>query len=109
MDRHNGINTFNCTECSAKFSSKMSFTQHIRRHAEPKIEYKCDYCNRVFTKYQTYTEHVKNVHTNPKFECTLCEVKFSREDKLMAHMNKHNNVSNKPYNCFDCGKSFVSK
>lgn len=71
------------------------------------------YCYRCKEFYETealYLEHkptcTKPARDPPPLECSLCARRFTRPDKLMYHMNKHNGVRTVPCRREGCTKMF---
>jgi hypothetical protein len=72
------------------------------------MEYKCKYCDKVYSSYQSRCNHTRKFHkenpteTTPitpirppnnhqnveQKKCTLCNIIFSRKDALTRHLNK---------------------
>eukprot|EP00808_Paulinella_micropora_P019640 g73146.t1 len=119
---------FNCTDCTATFTSKARFESHIGQHKEGKLRhtcevcgrgyrklseirchmteksYKCTMCDAKFSDSSTLKRHIK-IHTGEKpFTCDTCEAKFSESRSLKRHMRTHTNE--RPYKCVTCGSSF---
>ena len=73
------------------------------------MEYKCKYCDKVYSSYQSRCNHTRKFHkenptettpippilppnNHPNVEqkkCTLCNIIFSRKDALTRHINKN--------------------
>ena len=50
----------------------------------------CEPCGKTFARKDVFDKHVK-VHmkdSDQLFDCTVCEHKFTRKDKLVQHINR---------------------
>ncbi|KAJ8916804.1 hypothetical protein NQ315_005811 [Exocentrus adspersus] len=68
--------------------------------------YKCQMCQAIFIKFLEYKAH-KKLHFIEKRRCPTCNIVCQSIGKLQDHLNKH--LGLKPFNCDECGKSFISK
>ena len=58
--------------------------KHMGTHSEPKFE--CEICKMKFTQHVNMTKHLLT-HNGPKnFACTICGRKFLRKSYLTTHM-----------------------
>jgi hypothetical protein len=64
------------------------------------IEFKCEFCNKNFTRMKILQEHVKT-HTHPhRHECPYCDAKYHHKADLRTHLfSKHLNMT---FNCELC-------
>ena len=91
---------------------------HLRNHMlqshEKKNIYKCDKCEKTYTKKRDLKSHILIVHEkeNP-FCCDLCKKGFANAASLKLHVKRvHTGTQDEPentYECKKCDKIFKSK
>ncbi|KAM8930635.1 zinc finger and BTB domain-containing protein 41 [Pelodytes ibericus] len=104
-----------CPFCSKLHASRKTLVKHVRRfHPENAQEFlaikriksegwKCDICNKSFTRRPHLEEHMI-LHTQDKpFKCTYCEEKFKSRFKRLKHQEKFHLG---PFPCDICGRQF---
>ena len=75
--------------------------------------FKCDSCEKAFTRQDHLRRHVASVHQAQKnFYCDFCEKAFARKDYLKSHIasfhkdQKDTEVVQKNFNCDSCEWAF---
>lgn len=58
----------------------------MRNHKdEEKTDLACNFCSKnEFKNRRSLTKHIKRVHVEPKFKCTICEKAFKRDKNLIV-------------------------
>lgn len=74
---HTGYKPFKCDKCDREFTRLDSYKNHIRLHTGVR-PYKCDECQKEFNYLTTYKRH-QNIHSGKRpYSCNLCGKKFTR-------------------------------
>ncbi|KAG5683739.1 hypothetical protein PVAND_013004 [Polypedilum vanderplanki] len=95
---------FDCYLCQKQLTGNFQFLKHFATdHPKDEIRYQCYLCQNFVKKYRSYTRHIES-HTEKRFECDICNLKFSQKITLITHLSSHSNV--KKYECKDCSLSF---
>ncbi|XP_064094973.1 zinc finger protein 239-like [Macrobrachium nipponense] len=80
---------------------------HTTKVRTKKLNFRCDICQKPFSKNAYLARHMVT-HTGEKnFECHICGKKFSQNPHLRTHMKIH--TSEKSWICSVCGKGFFQK
>jgi hypothetical protein len=69
--------------------------------AVPEAGWRCDICNKKFSKRKSLTDHERKVHTNPGI-CGICGKECSSAVKLKKHMQSKHTEGN-TFLCHSCG------
>ena len=78
---------FKCIVCSAKFTNKTIFTNHVASVHDGEKPFKCEICNTRFATKAMMTDHVSSVHEVEKpFKCEVCKAKFTEKSKITDHV-----------------------
>ena len=100
---------FICDKCAKQFVKKGSYTQHIKLcNMKDEDMFCCDHCDQKFNTKARMERHTKQ-HFEPTKQCPHCPKKFHNDYYLQRHMRSHLSDAEKPFNCIDCGKGFLSE
>ncbi len=69
---------------------------------EPRTEFKCDDCDKVFKLNYKLQDHIRGAHKR-EYECRPCGLQFNEKNNMRQH-NKRVHQGN-TYTCHICGKS----
>ncbi len=120
-ERSHAINTpkrtVKCDHCNLMFKFEHSLNDHIKSfHDELKV-FKCEICNREFSRWFNLQRHTVRNHKDSlvhlrkevveKSECQICQQTFTTTESARRHMNLVHNKDAKRFVCDQCGKSFA--
>ena len=95
-----------CHQCGKTFTKRKSFEEHkkshLRKEGNDSLYYFCDKCDQKFARMETLKEHVKVVHENIRYSCSLCQMTFNTKVTLNYH-NVQFHSTDKRYECKVCG------
>ncbi|XP_054832399.1 zinc finger protein 84-like [Eublepharis macularius] len=117
-----------CPDCGQTFKSKLSLSNHQRKHTRER-PYKCSRCGEKFVAKKVLAAHQMShaeekgykhpssmkitmklqtvLPENRPYKCTQCEKSFKVKDHLVQHEKIHS--KERPHKCPSCGKGFVRK
>ena len=58
-------------------------------HQNKEVGFKCEVCEKSFTRLDTCTKHKREVHGGIRYPCTQCPANYAQQHKLKKHMEKH--------------------
>ena len=95
---------FDCQDCG-KQSKQKGGIQHIKSvHGQKK--YPCTLCDYQATRQNSLTSHEKSVHQGFKYPCTICGHKTSHSSSLNIHIQSK--YKGKKYQCNSCDKEYMN-
>eukprot|EP00092_Neocalanus_flemingeri_P023770 GFUD01025786.1.p1 GENE.GFUD01025786.1~~GFUD01025786.1.p1 ORF type:complete len:471 (+),score=97.22 GFUD01025786.1:286-1698(+) len=92
-----------CETCMKLFISVGAFLKHSKACSQTSI---CLKCNTKFKSVKYLKAHVKRIHSEGKFLCEVCQMRFMSSAKLKSHSHTHDESR---VTCPDCGKTFKNK
>ena len=87
MQTHTGRFNFHCDQCKTGINDSRDYKLHMDKHAG--IQYKCEYCPKVFALSRTRDYHM-SVHTGIwRFVCDHCKKGFNKRMVYEKHSQTH--------------------
>lgn len=104
MAKYHGAKVVKCRDCDESFTSSYMRNKHmVEKHD---LEYKCNFCDKIFPKNSILKTHIRRVHLKERnVQCDVCHDRFFDNVLLRLHMVKHEGVRN--FKCDYCGKAFL--
>ena len=103
---HLGVRAFPCGVCGKRFITANGLRSHEKIHLKQR-RFQCSICQVQFDLLSQAKVHAR-IHTGEKAcVCDVCGEAFSRASGLKRHMAQHG--GEKPHSCPECGKSFNEK
>ena len=76
-----------CTKCPFKTNFDVSLNNHIlRKHTDKEIWLKCEECEYRAWNTRLMQTHTDKVHRGIRFQCWLCNSKFTQKTNLQGHI-----------------------
>ncbi|XP_062991328.1 PR domain zinc finger protein 5 isoform X2 [Elgaria multicarinata webbii] len=101
------LRSFQCSVCSAPFSSESSYEQHKEAcRGDARFICKADSCGKRFKSKDALKKHKENVHTGnsrKRLMCSVCNKRCSSATNLQEHRKVH-----EIFECQECDKKFIS-
>ena len=104
--------TIFCSKCNETFESADELTSHEKTCFKGR-RYPCEYdgedrCECTFSQKSLMHQHLKAVHFEDPFRCSLCPETFVYKKSLDTHLNKLHGLKKKTdfkYQCTECDKA----
>ena len=104
MYRHGGVKNVPCPECSKVFMNKKLLKTHFK-HVHEKVEYKkfeCSICEKRFSRKMGLQIHIRYKHEeHDAFVCQVCGLACPTKGSLERHV-KWVHLKMKPFKCEEC-------
>jgi len=89
-----GIRTFHCPNCSSRFETQVRLDEHKRGFHMAEKRFKCDQCDKAFSKNDSLRYHRKRVHPPPpkdpkELTCKHCAKSFANLRNMNTHLRLH--------------------
>ncbi|KAB0797969.1 hypothetical protein PPYR_08962 [Photinus pyralis] len=94
---------FTCEVCGANHKTRAGLFLHKKTHSNPSFQ--CPLCEKKFHKSDTLREHKLYRHSDQKVTCTICKKELKNERILKVHMKLHTNLNT--YKCDKCPCSYA--
>ena len=106
--KSHGPKCFKCTICEFQCSLGTQLEQHMKNHANKKIE-KCNTCPMEFASSANLRKHDLRIHNKENQtkneKCLLCDYSFEFASQLQKHI-KESHQNDRPFPCTSCKKNF---
>ena len=100
--KEHGSQRFQCIQCCKLFPTRYRLRRHEEVHSETLI-HQCLHCERGYRVLNNLHRHIRSVHLSGKnFDCSICNVSYSRKDVLKRHMLLHSDTKN--FHCLLCSQ-----
>ncbi|TRY53822.1 hypothetical protein DNTS_002783 [Danionella cerebrum] len=116
MRHHLGASPYQCTICSYAAPDKATLIRHLRTHSGER-PYVCRLCHYPFTVKANCERHLLGGTTLDLLDtanggstsCRYCGEDLKNYRALQIHLRTHNGCQRKPYECKQCGATFLAK
>ncbi|KAK2576351.1 hypothetical protein KPH14_005708 [Odynerus spinipes] len=76
-----------CMDCVTNFDSELLFLEHRAVEHNEEEWYRCDHCQKVFSRKKGLRLHITRSHTRRKcYSCDLCKRQFISKQSLSQHI-----------------------
>ncbi|XP_023158553.1 transcription factor grauzone-like isoform X2 [Ceratitis capitata] len=93
-------------DCDSWLKDEENLRQHMRRHNDEGLTFKCEECGRTCKNRRALRSHILYVHSKEVFTCEECNKTFKKAITLREHMAQHTGES--LYKCPFCTRTFNS-
>ena len=99
------VDQFKCDKCDKVFSKSKYLRQHNRNLHQKQHRLNQFECDRAFNYRKGLSTHISNVHPKYLHTCGTCGNTFKTKGTLKRHKIIH--MEEKPFSCEICGKGFT--
>ncbi|XP_034231515.1 zinc finger protein 816-like, partial [Thrips palmi] len=106
---------FRCGECGLRFRSDVLLLKHLRSHSRGSTFFKCDGCDKTFTRKVRLIAHKRYPCEAKPFTCNVCNKTYTRRDYIVKHQRLHAQprdvkvVVPTDHECGVCQKKFLNR
>ncbi|CAG9789643.1 unnamed protein product [Diatraea saccharalis] len=106
---HKMVKKIQCPKCPARFAYYFVCQKHlVDVHGMIPVKYKCNVCDKAFTRRFHLSNHIKKDHLDEKNTyCQLCTYNCFSNNELKIHMAKQH--GEKLFECSVCEKCYSSQ
>ena len=101
METQHQNKKYPCTQCDRVFKHYISLNDHVLRHHEKRLDFKCEYCGKDFTSLVEVNRHVRVTH-NSKVKCDICDKVITNPRTLWLHKVFHHKETQDAWICEKC-------
>jgi len=99
----NNSSDLSCSHCDEKLTTKAELWQHMKSNHLEKDQFSCKTCSYTADNMRDVRAHTRIVHTETKFSCFLCGMKYKRP----CHVKRHLQISHElDFKCKSCAIGF---
>lgn len=107
-EQQHSVERHQCGHCNRTFATMRYLAKHFKRmHVAYKPRHRCRQCSKTFSSLDAKKKHERNVHYSMEYKCDMCGVVLSRYNAMTSHLYRH--VGYKPHKCPKCTMAFVSR
>ena len=78
---------------------------NCRQIKKQRRDYLCEFCNKTFGYYSTFSSHLRTHSGDRPYSCGSCKKTFTDRSTLIKHQRVHSGA--RPYRCDLCGACFT--
>ncbi|XP_044752040.1 gastrula zinc finger protein XlCGF26.1-like [Coccinella septempunctata] len=93
-----------CCDCQQTFRSSEELKNHFSADHNQVPKYSCADCQKIYTKYIVFLNHVKLHHVTLRYCCDVCHKWYPTVNAVEKHRVEHKDETQ--YVCLSCGKTF---
>ncbi|CAL8068564.1 unnamed protein product [Orchesella dallaii] len=100
---------FKCSRCGETVTGLQAKKEHdADRDRTCLVLHYCSTCGKGYTSAQRLESHMRKVHIENRFKCTICDKTFKAKLNLRNHMAARHSLE-RPHNCVHCGKKYATR